>query len=81
MDEAGVTTAGEECAIDYILKAQKKGEITESNVLYLIENINVAGPSPLLSQSNGSDFEAVVDWQLLRRCSDRVQAVFVLRYD
>lgn len=33
----------EKCAIDHILDAQNKGEITEDNVLYIIENINVAG--------------------------------------
>lgn len=31
------------CAIDHILDAQKKGEINEDNVLYIVENINVAG--------------------------------------
>ncbi|KAK6932908.1 Cytochrome P450 [Dillenia turbinata] len=30
------------CAIDHILEAQQKGEINEDNVLYIIENINVA---------------------------------------
>lgn len=62
MNEAGVTSAGEKCAIDYILEAQKKGEITEGNVLYLIENINVAGRNPQLNQSNGSDLVVVIDW-------------------
>lgn len=31
------------CAIDHILEAQDKGEINEDNVLYIVENINVAG--------------------------------------
>ena len=31
------------CAIDHILDAQQKGEINEDNVLYIVENINVAG--------------------------------------
>lgn len=31
------------CAIDHILEAQEKGEINEDNVLYIVENINVAG--------------------------------------
>ncbi|MBA0780458.1 hypothetical protein Gotri_004554 [Gossypium trilobum] len=31
------------CAIDHILDAQRKGEINEDNVLYIVENINVAG--------------------------------------
>ncbi|XP_068645056.1 trans-cinnamate 4-monooxygenase [Aristolochia californica] len=30
------------CAIDHILDAEKKGEINEDNVLYIVENINVA---------------------------------------
>lgn len=30
------------CAIDHILYAQMKGEISEDNVLYIVENINVA---------------------------------------
>lgn len=31
------------CAMDHILEAQQKGEINEDNVLYIVENINVAG--------------------------------------
>lgn len=31
------------CAIDHILEAEQKGEINEDNVLYIVENINVAG--------------------------------------
>lgn len=31
------------CAIDHILDAEQKGEINEDNVLYIVENINVAG--------------------------------------
>nr|AEM63672.1 cinnamate 4-hydroxylase [Platycodon grandiflorus] len=30
------------CAMDHILEAQQKGEINEDNVLYIVENINVA---------------------------------------
>ncbi|XLS43693.1 hypothetical protein HN51_000558, partial [Arachis hypogaea] len=33
---------GLKCAMDHILDAQKKGEINEDNVLYIVENINVA---------------------------------------
>ncbi|KAF7119674.1 hypothetical protein RHSIM_Rhsim13G0058900 [Rhododendron simsii] len=33
------------CAMDHILDAQNKGEINEDNVLYIVENINVAGNS------------------------------------
>ncbi len=31
--------------MDHILDAQSKGEINEDNVLYIVENINVAGMS------------------------------------
>nr|ADO24190.1 cinnamate 4-hydroxylase [Allium sativum] len=34
--------AGLKCAIDHIMDAEKKGEINEDNVLYIVENINVA---------------------------------------
>ncbi|PON41124.1 Cytochrome P450, E-class, group I [Parasponia andersonii] len=30
------------CAIDHIIDAEKKGEISKENVLYIVENINVA---------------------------------------
>ena len=30
-------------AIDHILEAEEKGEINADNVLYIVENINVAG--------------------------------------
>lgn len=30
------------CAIDHILEAEKKGEISSENVIYIVENINVA---------------------------------------
>ncbi|KAI5070317.1 hypothetical protein GOP47_0014660 [Adiantum capillus-veneris] len=32
----------EKCAIDHMLDAQMNGEITEDNILYIVENINVA---------------------------------------
>lgn len=34
---------GVKCAIDHIVEAQENGEITEENVLFIVENINVAG--------------------------------------
>jgi trans-cinnamate 4-monooxygenase len=34
---------GEKAAIDHILESEEKGEINEDNVLYIVENINVAG--------------------------------------
>ncbi|KAL0844070.1 hypothetical protein Bca101_017316 [Brassica carinata] len=35
-------TGSVKCAIDHILEAQEKGEINADNVLYIVENINVA---------------------------------------
>lgn len=34
---------GVKCGIDHIVEAQENGEITEDNVLFIVENINVAG--------------------------------------
>ena len=34
---------GLECGVDHILEAQRNGEINEDNVLYIVENMNVAG--------------------------------------
>lgn len=31
------------CAMDHIIEAEKNGEITTENVIYIVENINVAG--------------------------------------
>lgn len=31
------------CAMDHILEAEKNGEISAENVIYIVENINVAG--------------------------------------
>lgn len=39
---AGKVDNEDKCALDHILEAQEKGEINEDNVLYIIENINVA---------------------------------------
>ena len=43
MSTKAMDNNGLKCAIDHILEAQQKGEINEDNVLYIIENINVAG--------------------------------------
>jgi trans-cinnamate 4-monooxygenase len=31
------------CAMDHIIEAEKNGEISTDNVIYIVENINVAG--------------------------------------
>ncbi|KAK4492124.1 hypothetical protein RD792_002921 [Penstemon davidsonii] len=38
----GTERNGAKCAIDHFLEAQKKGEINDDNVLYIIENMNIA---------------------------------------
>ncbi len=47
----GPKAQSEKCGMDYILDAQSKGEINEDNVLYIVENINVAGMYISLSPS------------------------------
>ncbi|KAH7667471.1 Trans-cinnamate 4-monooxygenase protein [Dioscorea alata] len=42
VSSGGMDKSGTKCAIDHILEAEQKGEINEDNVLYIIENINVA---------------------------------------
>jgi len=37
-----VESEAHKCAIDHMIEAQEKGEINEDNVLYIVENINVA---------------------------------------
>jgi len=39
------------CAMDHILEAERKGEINHDNVLYIVENINVAGLNIILDSS------------------------------
>jgi hypothetical protein len=47
----GPKAQSEKCGMDHILDAQSKGEINEDNVLYIVENINVAGMYISLSLS------------------------------
>ncbi|KAJ0075248.1 hypothetical protein Patl1_35031 [Pistacia atlantica] len=51
-----MSNEGLKCAIDHILDAQQKGEINEDNVLYIVENINVAGQSKLDTLEKGGQF-------------------------
>ncbi|CAM6039652.1 unnamed protein product [Sphagnum compactum] len=43
----------EKCGMDHILDAQNKGEISEDNVLYTVENINVAAIETTLCGCGG----------------------------
>uniref|UniRef100_A0ACD5TSS7 Uncharacterized protein n=2 Tax=Avena sativa TaxID=4498 RepID=A0ACD5TSS7_AVESA len=40
LDQSGGETL---CAMDHVLMAERKGEINHDNVLYIVENINIAG--------------------------------------
>jgi trans-cinnamate 4-monooxygenase len=42
LQEEGKEKKTHKCAIDHILEAEKNGEISSENVLYIVENINVA---------------------------------------
>ncbi|KAE9460913.1 hypothetical protein C3L33_07182, partial [Rhododendron williamsianum] len=44
------------CAMDHILEAQNKGEINEDNVLYIVENINVAGQPKIDTAEKAGQF-------------------------
>eukprot|EP01018_Ginkgo_biloba_P019336 Gb_33837 [translate_table: standard] len=57
------------CAMDYIIEAQKEGEIIEDNVLYIVGNMNVS-PSPCAPQAPiaGRDFRVAQ----LERATDHI---------
>ncbi|KAG8371582.1 hypothetical protein BUALT_Bualt13G0103000 [Buddleja alternifolia] len=44
------------CATDHFLDAQKSGEINEDHVLYIVENMNVAGQSKIDTTENSGQF-------------------------
>lgn len=48
--------------MDHILDAQKKGEINEDNVLYIVENINVAGNSFFFFLSFSFSLVLIYEW-------------------
>ncbi|MQM21997.1 hypothetical protein Taro_055045 [Colocasia esculenta] len=66
---------GLKCAIDHILDAQKKGEINEDNVLYIVENINVAAIETTLWSIEWGIAELVNHPQIQRKLRHELDTV------
>nr|AHI17493.2 cinnamate 4-hydroxylase [Dryopteris fragrans] len=65
----------EKCAIDHILDAQKNGEINEDNVLYIIENINVAAIETTLWSVEWGIAELVNNLDVQRKVREEMRSV------
>nr|AYV88859.1 cytochrome P450 oxidase CYP73A169 [Polygala tenuifolia] len=63
------------CAIDHILDAQQKGEINEDNVLYIVENINVAAIETTLWSIEWGIAELVNHPEIQKKLRDEMDAV------
>ncbi|XAR63772.1 Trans-cinnamate 4-monooxygenase [Bertholletia excelsa] len=63
------------CAIDHIIDAQMKGEISEENVLYIVENINVAAIETTLWSMEWAIAELVNHPAVQRKIRDEISAV------
>ncbi|KAI9118145.1 hypothetical protein K1719_010477 [Acacia pycnantha] len=63
------------CAIDHILDAQKKGEINEDNVLYIVENINVAAIETTLWSIEWGVAELVNHPEIQKKLRDEIDTV------
>nr|ASU87407.1 cinnamate-4-hydroxylase [Camellia sinensis] len=63
------------CAIDHILDAQHKGEINEDNVLYIVENINVAAIETTLWSIEWGIAELVIHPQVQKKLRQELDAV------
>ncbi|KAK9269719.1 hypothetical protein L1049_001497 [Liquidambar formosana] len=63
------------CAIDHIIDAQIKGEISEENVLYIVENINVAAIETTLWSMEWAIAELVNHPAVQRKIRDEISAV------
>ncbi|XP_027173857.1 trans-cinnamate 4-monooxygenase-like [Coffea eugenioides] len=63
------------CAIDHILEAQQKGEINEDNVLYIVENINVAAIETTLWSIEWGIAELVNHPQVQRKLRQEIDTV------
>ena len=63
------------CAMDHIIDAQIKGEITEENVLYIVENINVAAIETTLWSMEWAIAEVVNHPTVQRKIRDEISAV------
>jgi trans-cinnamate 4-monooxygenase len=63
------------CAIDHILQAEKNGEITPENVIYIVENINVAAIETTLWSIEWALAEVVNHPDVQRRVRDEIRGV------
>nr|GMD29165.1 Trans-cinnamate 4-monooxygenase [Ipomoea batatas] len=63
------------CAIDHILEAQQKGEINEDNVLYIVENINVAAIETTLWSIEWGIAELVNNPGIQKKLREEIDAV------
>ncbi|KAI4307781.1 hypothetical protein L6164_030929 [Bauhinia variegata] len=66
---------GLKCAVDHILDAQKKGEINEDNVLYIVENINVAAIETTLWSIEWGIAELVNHPEIQRKLREEIDRV------
>ncbi|KAJ4719248.1 cinnamate-4-hydroxylase [Melia azedarach] len=66
---------GLKCAIDHILDAQQKGEINEDNVLYIVENINVAAIETTLWSIEWGIAELVNHPEIQKKLRDELDTV------
>nr|GMC58443.1 cytochrome P450 CYP73A100-like [Ipomoea batatas] len=63
------------CAIDHIIDAEMKGEISEQNVLYIVENINVAAIETTLWSMEWAIAELVNHPTVQQKIRDEISAV------
>nr|ACN40359.1 unknown [Picea sitchensis] len=71
----GSNVTGDKCAIDHIFEAQDKGEINEDNVLYIVENINVAAIETTLWSMEWGIAEIVNHPEIQQKIRDELDAV------
>lgn len=63
------------CAIDHIIDAEKKGEISEDNVTYIVENINVAAIETTLWSMEWAIAELVNHPEVQSKIRDEISKV------
>uniref|UniRef100_A0A0C9RXD6 trans-cinnamate 4-monooxygenase n=1 Tax=Wollemia nobilis TaxID=56998 RepID=A0A0C9RXD6_9CONI len=71
----GPVAINDKVAIDHILEAQDKGEINEANVLYIVENINVAAIETTLWSMEWGIAEVVNHPEIQQKIRDELDTV------
>uniref|UniRef100_A0A0D6QVB7 Cinnamate 4-hydroxylase n=1 Tax=Araucaria cunninghamii TaxID=56994 RepID=A0A0D6QVB7_ARACU len=71
----GPVAMNDKVAIDHILEAQDKGEINEDNVLYIVENINVAAIETTLWSMEWGIAEIVNHPEIQQKIRDELDTV------